>query len=72
MAWVGSARAHHQHHEVEDPPLRHLDAILRNGALFAERWGRWPMAGWLDAFVDRGLVERTPGGGYRRADAPPG
>ncbi|KAA9131746.1 glycosyltransferase family 2 protein [Microbacterium caowuchunii] len=72
MAWVGSARAHHQHHEVEDPPLRHLDAILRNGALFAERWGRWPMAGWLDAFADRGLVERTSDGGYRQVGAPLG
>lgn len=67
MAWIGSARAFHQHHEVEDPPVRHLDAILRNGELFHTRWGRWPMTGWLDAFVERGLVVRTPEGGYRRA-----
>lgn len=67
LAWVGSARAYHQHHPVERPPVQHVDAILRNGAVFAERWGWWPMTGWLDAFVERGLVARTPEGGYRRA-----
>lgn len=67
MAWVGSARAFHQHHPIEDPPRRHLDAILRNGALFRDRWGAWPMRGWLDAFVEEGLVERTAGGDYRRS-----
>jgi GT2 family glycosyltransferase len=66
LAWVGGARAYHQHHEVESPPVRHLDAILRNGAIFHERWGRWPMTGWLEAFAAQGLVERTPDGGYRR------
>lgn len=65
LAWVGSARAYHQHHPVEDPPVSHLDDILRNGALFAERWGWWPMGGWLDGFVEKGLVERD-GDGYRR------
>jgi GT2 family glycosyltransferase len=66
-AWIGSARAYHQHHEVERPPVRHLDAILRNGAIFAERWGWWPMSGWLDAFAEQGLVHRTADGGYRKA-----
>jgi GT2 family glycosyltransferase len=66
LAWIGSARAYHQHHEVERPPVRHLDDILRNGAIFRERWGWWPMTGWLDAFVERGLVTRDADGGYRR------
>ncbi|MER7795989.1 galactosyltransferase-related protein [Microbacterium sp. NPDC096154] len=66
LAWVGSARAYHQHHPVESPPVRHIDDILRNGRLFAERWGWWPMTGWLDAFTDLGLVERDPVRGYRR------
>lgn len=67
MAWVGDARAYHQHHPVEDPPRRHLDAILRNAALFHRRWGTWPMRGWLDAFEREGLVERTGSGGFRRS-----
>ncbi|WP_110183086.1 glycosyltransferase family 2 protein [Nocardioides solisilvae] len=60
--WVGGALALHQWHPVEDPPVRHLDDILRNGALFADRWGWWPMEGWLTAFEERGLVRRTQTG----------
>lgn len=59
LAWIGDARAYHQHHEVEDPPVRHLDDILRNAALFRKRWGVWPMNGWLQAFLDLGLIEHT-------------
>lgn len=57
LAWVGGAHAYHQYHRVSDPPVEHLDDILRNGALFRRRWGWWPMDGWLTAFEDRGLVE---------------
>ena len=56
LCWVGGAMAYHQHHPVSAPPVEHLDAILRNGRLFAQRWGWWPMSGWLEAFADRGLV----------------
>ena len=41
------ARAYHQHHPSSSPPVQHLADILRNGALFRRRWGRWPMEGWL-------------------------
>lgn len=58
LGWTGAARAFHQHHAIESPPVRHLDDILRNGAVFHRRWGRWPMAGWLRAFEELGLVER--------------
>ena len=56
LYWVGGAMAYHQHHPVSAPPVEHLQAILRNGRLFAQRWGWWPMSGWLEAFADRGLV----------------
>lgn len=58
LAWIGSARAYHQHHAVESPPVSHLDDILRNAALFHRRWGRWPMIGWLEAFEEAGLIAR--------------
>lgn len=58
LLWVGGAHAHHQYHPVSDPPVEHLDAIVRNAAIFRGRWGRWPMTGWLDAFEERGLIER--------------
>lgn len=67
LAWIGDARAYHQHHEVEDPPVRHLDDILRNGSVFHRRWGRWPMRGWLDEFERMGLVQRV-GSGFCRTD----
>lgn len=69
LGWTGGARAFHQHHAVESPPVSHLEDILRNGVLFAARWGRWPMTGWLEAFEAEGLVERD-GDGWRRADRP--
>jgi N-acetylglucosaminyl-diphospho-decaprenol L-rhamnosyltransferase len=62
VSWVGGAGAFHQHHPTSDPPRQHLVAILDNARLFHARWGRWPMLGWLDAFVRDGLLLRTPSG----------
>ena len=61
LGWVGSARAYHQHHPVSSPPVEHLDDILRNAGLFHERWGEWPMRGWLDEFEEQGLIRRVAG-----------
>jgi len=58
LAWVGAARAYHQHHPVSSPPVEHLDDILRNGRLYRARWGSWPMRGWLEEFERQGLVTR--------------
>jgi GT2 family glycosyltransferase len=65
LRWVGGAHAFHQWHPVSSPPWQHLDDILRNGAVFAERWGEWPMRGWLDAFAAAGAIEAYAGG-WRR------
>lgn len=62
LGWVGSARAYHQHHPTEEPPVHHVDDILRNGALFARRWGRWPMEGWLTEMERMGLVAQAADG----------
>ncbi|WP_445256839.1 glycosyltransferase family 2 protein [Nocardioides aurantiacus] len=66
--WLGDARAYHQHHPTSAPPVQHLEAVVRNGALFRRRWGWWPMTGWLEAFEERGLVVRE-GDDWRLADA---
>jgi GT2 family glycosyltransferase len=66
MHWVGGAAAYHQHHPVSDPPVEHLEDILRNAQLFARRWGRWPMRGWLEAFERQGLVVFDAGAGTWR------
>ncbi|MFL6109714.1 MAG: glycosyltransferase family 2 protein [Marmoricola sp.] len=70
LGWVGSARAYHQHHRVDSPPVEHLDDILRNAQLFHHRWGTWPMLGWLTSFEDLGLVRQTSAGWDRRIDRP--
>ncbi|MCZ4521970.1 galactosyltransferase-related protein [Rhodococcus ruber] len=57
LRWVGGAHAYHQWHAVSDPPVEHLDDIVANARRFFDRWGRWPMIGWLDAFAARGLIE---------------
>jgi N-acetylglucosaminyl-diphospho-decaprenol L-rhamnosyltransferase len=59
MAWVGGADAYHQYHPTSKPPWQHLDDILRNGRRFAQRWGQWPMTGWLEAFEQAGAITRT-------------
>lgn len=57
LFWVGGAGAHHQHHPVQDPPVHHLAAIVRNAGVFHRRWGWWPMTGWLEEFRAAGLAD---------------
>ena len=47
--------------DVESPPVRHLDVILSNAAIFNLRWGEWPMTTWLQGFADLGLLEYVDG-----------
>lgn len=68
MRWVGGAHAFHQFHPTADPPVQHLDDILRNAEIFHSRWGWWPMQGWLAAFETCGLIGRDASGRpYRKA-----
>jgi GT2 family glycosyltransferase len=50
------ALALHQFHEVIDPPLNHLATIVGNSRIFREKWGRWPMEGWLSQFEKMGFI----------------
>jgi len=47
LVWVGGAWAEHQHHDSTPPAQRHRAAILANARRFHDRWGWWPMEGWL-------------------------
>ena len=62
LVFVGGAIACPQHHDSYEPPVQHLDDIVRNATLFHARWGWWPMQGWLDGFADMGLTELDAGG----------
>lgn len=59
LAWVGAARAFHQHHPTQSPPVQHLDDIVRNANTYFRRWGDWPMEGWLAGFANSGLITWT-------------
>ena len=61
LRWVGGAHAFHQFHPVSDPPVEHLRAIVANASVFHERWGWWPMKGWLDKFAAQGLLHWCDG-----------
>lgn len=58
LLFLGGTGAFHQYHDVIDPPLQHLADIVRNARLFRQKWGFWPMAGWLAAFEAAGLIAR--------------
>lgn len=66
MWWVGAARSYHQWHPVSDPPTEHLGDIIRNANLFHDRWGWFPMEGWLTAFAARGLAHHDDAQGVWR------
>lgn len=65
LSWVGGATAYHQHHASASPPLQHLDAVVRNAGVFHDRWGWWPMEGWLEGFRERGLAELDDAGRWQ-------
>lgn len=69
LLWVGGAHAYHQYHPTSKPPWQHLDDILRNGKIFADRWGTWPMEGWLDAFADADAIVRVDGDWVRVSES---
>ncbi|OFS07286.1 glycosyltransferase family 2 protein [Kytococcus sp. HMSC28H12] len=64
LLWLGGAVAHHQWHESHSPPWDKVADVVRNGRVFAERWGWWPMEGWLEQFAEAGLVRRDEAGGW--------
>ena len=56
MWWAGGAMAYHQWHPVSDPPVEHLEDIIRNANRFRRRWGWFPMEGWLEGFRALGMA----------------
>jgi GT2 family glycosyltransferase len=56
LLFMGEPGAFHRHHDSFEPPLQHLEDIVRNANVFRVRWDRWPMEGWPAAFQKLGLV----------------
>ncbi len=59
LIWTPDARAVHQWHRVQKPPIAHFDDIIRNARLFHRLHGCWCMEYWLDQFEGLGLIRRT-------------
>ncbi|MTD14603.1 glycosyltransferase family 2 protein [Nakamurella sp. YIM 132087] len=60
IRWWSGASASHQYHPSTQPPVQHLDSILRNANLFRDLHGFFPMTGWLEAFAAAGLARHDP------------
>jgi GT2 family glycosyltransferase len=56
---VADATVLHQHHDSFDPPVQQLVETLANAQHFRDKWGEWPMEGWLAGFERMGLVDRS-------------
>ena len=68
--WARGAKAYHQHHKHHMPPVHHLDSVLANATIFADKWGEPTMQHWLRAFRLMGLVEPDRQGGWTKLRDP--
>lgn len=53
---VGGATILHQHHDSFEPPLHQMAATVLNAQRYRDKWGDWPMQGWLAQFERLGLI----------------
>lgn len=60
VALVAGAEILHQHHDTWEPPLQQAAATVANAQRFRDRWGWWPMDGWLAAMAELGIIAWTP------------
>jgi len=60
VALVADAAVLHQHHDSFDPPVQQLRATVANAQRHRDKWGSWPMEGWLARFAELGLVDWHP------------
>ena len=68
--WARGAKAYHQYHKHHMPPVHHLDSVLANAQIFAEKWGEPTMQHWLRAFRLMGLIEPDGDGGWIKLGEP--
>ena len=68
--WARGAKAYHQYHPHHMPPVHHLDSVLANAAVFADKWGEPTMQHWLRAFRLMGLIEPDGRGGWIKLREP--
>ena len=57
LIWVPEALSFHQFHTSIVPPWHNFKSITYNAKVFYERWGEWPMEGWLKVFAEEGYID---------------
>ena len=68
--WTRGAKAYHQYHPHHMPPVHHLDSVLANARIFADKWGEPTMQHWLRAFRLMDLIEPDGTGGFTKLREP--
>ncbi|MBK61683.1 MAG: glycosyl transferase [Altererythrobacter sp.] len=68
--WARGAKAYHQYHRHHMPPVHHLDSVLANAMIFADKWGEPTMQHWLRAFRLMGLITPDGQGGWLKLREP--
>lgn len=62
LVWVPKALAFHQFHPSPVPPWHNFESIIYNAKVFYQKWGEWPMEGWLKVFAEEGYIDWTLSG----------
>jgi N-acetylglucosaminyl-diphospho-decaprenol L-rhamnosyltransferase len=63
LLWVAGAIAYHQWHPASRLDAERVAEIVANARRFHDRWGRWPMVGWLRELASAGAVHFDAGAG---------
>ena len=63
LAWFAGGTAYHQWHAPSRFDDAHLPDIVANARRFHDRWGSWPMTGWLEELQRRGRIDFDPARG---------
>lgn len=63
LLWVPGAIAYHQWHPASRLDPARTGEIVANARRFHDRWGHWPMHGWLSELAAAGAVRFEPAQG---------
>jgi hypothetical protein len=56
MRWSRDGTAFHQWHPPSRDDPRNHRAMVTNARRYRQRWGSWPMIGWLRDLEQRGVI----------------
>jgi hypothetical protein len=60
LAWIPDGTVYHQWHPPSRLEPARLGELVANARRYRQRWGRWPMAGWLSELHQRGAICFVP------------